>query len=273
MSGGLVRRPRIIAAGLAVLAIGTAFGEESPKVLILPGERLSVEGRPGFIFIPPEAKRSTPQPWVMYAPTLAAYPDSHEKWMHQQFVDAGIAVAGVDVGEAYGSPKGCEGLSALYEELTAKRGFAARPVLLGRSRGGLWVTSWAAKNADKVAGIAGIYPVFDLRTYPGLANAVPAYGLAEADLKAKLDDFNPINRAEVLARHKIPVFLIHGDDDKVVPLKQNSAELAARYKAAGQASAVTLVVAEGQGHNYWEGFFRCQPLVDFVIARAKAGAK
>jgi len=33
---------------------------------------------------------------------------------------------------------------------------------------------------------------------------------------------------------------------------------------------VTLIVAEGQGHNYWEGFFHCQPLVDFVIARAKA---
>ena len=51
---------------------------------------------------------------------------------------------------------------------------------------------------------------------------------------------------------------------------QNSAELVARYKAAGEGSAVTLIVAPGQGHNYWEGFFRCQPLVDFVIARAKA---
>jgi hypothetical protein len=66
------------------------------------------------------------------------------------------------------------------------------------------------------------------------------------------------------------VFLIHGDDDKVVPLEQNSAELVARYKAAGAANAVSLIVAEGQGHNYWEGFFRCQRLVDFVIARAKA---
>ena len=55
----------------------------------------------------------------------------------------------------------------------------------------------------------------------------------------------------------------------MVPLKQNSAELVARYKAAGQGNAVTLIVAEGQGHNYWEGFFRCQPLVDFVIARSK----
>jgi hypothetical protein len=33
---------------------------------------------------------------------------------------------------------------------------------------------------------------------------------------------------------------------------------------------VTLLVAPGQGHSFWEGFFHCQPLVDFLIARAKA---
>ncbi len=118
----------------------------------------------------------TPQPWIFYAPT-SPYPDSHEKWMHERFLDAGVAVAGIDVGEAYGSPKGRALFTALYRELTEKRGFATKPCLLGRSRGGLWVTSWAVENPEKVAGIAGIYPVFDLRTYPGLATAAPAFGL------------------------------------------------------------------------------------------------
>jgi hypothetical protein len=26
-----------------------------------------------------------------------------------------------------------------------------------------------------------------------------------------------------------------------------------------------------KGHSFWEGFFRCQELVDFLIARAKGG--
>jgi pimeloyl-ACP methyl ester carboxylesterase len=263
----LVLQSFLLAAITSVFGFA-AFGRESPKVLILSGERLSVDGRPGFIFMPPEGKRSTPQPWVMYAPMLAGFPDGQEKWMHQQFLDAGIAVAGIDVGEAYDSPKGRARLTALHAELTGKRGFALRPVLLGRSRGGLWVTSWALENPDKVAGIAGIYRVFDLRTYPRLAKAAPAFELSEAELKTTLGDLNPINHVDVLARHKVPIFLIHSDDDKVVPLKQNSAELVARFKAAGHGKAVTLIVAEGQGHNYWEGFFRCQPLVEFVIARA-----
>jgi hypothetical protein len=46
---------------------------------------------------------------------------------------------------------------------------------------------------------------------------------------------------------------------------------AARYKAEGAEDLVKLIVANGQGHNFWEGFFRCEELVDFAIARAKAG--
>jgi dipeptidyl aminopeptidase/acylaminoacyl peptidase len=145
--------------------------------------------------------------------------------------------------------------------------------MLGRSRGGLMVTSWAASNPDLVAGIAGIYPVIDFRSYPGLDKAAPAYGLTAAELGQKLADHNPIERLAGLAKARVPVLLIHGDSDKVVPLEANSAEFAARYKAHGAEQAVKLIVAKGQGHNYWEGFFRSQELVDFAIARAKAGAQ
>ena len=243
------------------------------KELILPGESLLIEGRPAFVLLPPVQKRTRPQPWVLYAPTLPGLPDQHEKWMHKRFLEAGVAVAGIDVGEAYGSPRGRELFSALYRELTSRRGFAPRPCLLGRSRGGLWVTSWAADNPDKVAGLVGIYPVFDLRSYPGLAKAAPAYGLTPKELEARLAEFNPIERVAVLAKARVPALLIHGDEDKVVPLKENSAAFAARYKAEGAEKIVSLILAKGQGHNFWEGFFRCQELVDFVVARAKLGQK
>jgi 6-phosphogluconolactonase len=250
---------------------GQKGGGKPVQGLNLSGETFVVEGRPAFVLLPPEKKRTKPQPWVLYAPTLPGLPDQHEKWMHEQFLGAGVAVAGIDVGESYGSPKGRALFTALYQELTTKRGFAPRPCLLGRSRGGLWVTSWAADHPDKVAGLAGIYPVFDLRSYPGLAKAAPAYGLTTKELEARLGEFNPVERVATLAKAGVPAFLIHGDEDKVVPLKENSAEFAARYKAEGAGGLVKLIVAKGQGHNYWEGFFRCQELIDFAIARARAG--
>ena len=245
----------------------------APSRLALPySENFTIDGRPAFVFLPPVAKRTNPQPWIFYAPTLPGLPDEAERWMHEQFLDAGVAVAGVDAGEAYGSPKSHPLFDALYRELTEQRGFAKKPCLFGRSRGGLWVSSWAIANPDRVAGIIGIYPVFDFRAYPGLTNAAPAYGLTPSELEARAGEFNPIARIEVLAKAGVPVALIHGDVDKVVPLPENSAELVRRYKESGAGSLVQLIVLEGQGHNFFEGFFHSQELVDFVILRAKTGA-
>ncbi len=246
--------------------------EKPVKNLILPGESFLINNRPAFILWPEEAKRTSPQPWIMYGPTLPAYPDSHEKWMHQQFLDAGIAVAGIDVGEAYGSPTSQDAFTNLYKELTQRRGFAPKPCLLGRSRGGLWTSSWAIRNTDKVAGISGIYPVFDLRTYPGLQKAAPAYGLSSDELEQSLRTHNPIAQADKLANARIPVYIIHGDVDHVVPLEENSATLAKIYQQAGAADVLDITVPHGQGHNFWPGFFHCQSLVEFTIQRALAGA-
>ena len=127
---------------LLFVCVAPLSGEERPvKKLILPGESFLVEGQPAFILWPPEEKRQQPQPWIMYAPTLPGLPDSHEKWMHERFVAAGVAVAGIDIGEAYGSPAGQKLFTALYRELTEEHGFATKPCLLGRSRGGCAASS------------------------------------------------------------------------------------------------------------------------------------
>ena len=268
---------RYLAAQLSAAAPAASPAKKaaapSGRLALPHTENFTVAGRPAFLYLPPPEKRTSPQPWIFYGPTLAPYPDQAERWMHEQFVAAGIAVAGVDVGEAYGSPKSHVAFDALYRELTEQKGFAAKPCLFGRSRGGLWTSSWAIANPARVAGLIGIYPVYDFRTYPGLARAAGAYELTPEQLAARAAEFNPIERIAVLAKAKVPVALIHGDVDKVVPLKENSAELVRRYQAEGAGDLVKLIVLEGQGHNMFEGFFRSQVLVDFAIAKAKAGAK
>jgi predicted esterase len=244
-----------------------------PGKLELPGGKITIEGRPGFIFMPEERKRRKPQPWIFYAPTLPAYPDEAERWMHEQFLGAGIAVTGVDVGEGYGSPKTHLFFDALYKELTEHRGFAKKLCLFGRSRGGLWVSSWAIANPERISGIIGIYPVFDFRTYPGITNAAPAFGMTAGELNSRVAEFNPISRMGRLADAGIPMTLIHGDDDKVVPLGPNSGEVQRIYKAAGKESLLKLIVLKGQGHSFYEEFFHSQELVDFGIEQAIAATK
>lgn len=240
-----------------------------PKELPLPGEVFTVNGRPAFIVPPtvptPDGK---PTPWVWYAPTLPKLPGREEAWMFERFARAGVAVAGIDVGESYGSPDGRALFSAFYTELTTKRGFAPKMVLLGRSRGGLMTLCWAAENPEKVAAFAGIYPVCNLASYPGLAKAAPAYHLTQAELAAKLAEHNPIDRLASLAKARVPLFAIHGDSDKLVPLEANSGILAERYTALG--GVINLIVPPGQGHSMWTGFFQSEALVAFVLEHAQA---
>lgn len=249
---------------LVVVISGLASAQE--KKLPLPGEVFQIQGRPAFVILPAKEATDLPIPWVWYAPTLPNLPSNAEKWMFERFTKAGIAIAGIDVGESFGSPDGRALYTALYEELTKNRGFASKAVMLGRSRGGLMTLSWAAENADKVAGFAGIYPVCSIASYPGVARASRAYHLTPEQLSATLTEHNPIDRLSALAKAGVPLLAIHGDVDRVVPLEANSGEMRKRYEALG--GKMQLIVPPGQGHNMWPGFFQCQELVDFVIAHA-----
>jgi len=270
-------RPRTAAALVGVFTLCASVQLQSNdqpaprKHLILPGEVFAVEGRTAFLLPPAAPAAETGKPWILYAPTLPCCPDEAERWMHEQFTRAGVAVAGVDTGESYGAPGAVAATEALHAEMV-RRGYSPRPALLGRSRGGLWAAAWVIAHPEWSAGLGGIYPVYDWRTYPGIERAAPAYGLAPADLAAAAAELCPIERIDVAARAGVPVCIIHGDQDAVVPLGPNSARLRDRYVALGRGDLVSLVVAAGQGHSFWEGFFHCRQLVDFLVARARAGA-
>ena len=237
--------------------------------VLLNGESYLLNGRHTFTMKPKSsAKSENGKPWIFYGPTLQRTPDKSESWMHQKFLDAGVAIAGIDVGEGYGSPKVFPHFEALYQKMVAD-GYSKKPALLGRSRGGLWVSSWALEHPDRVAGIGGIYPVYDFTSYPGAKRAAPVYGLTEEELLAQQDTLNPIKRGGELADAKIPVFIIHGKIDKVVPLEKNSAALEEIYEAKGAGDLIEVIKIADQGHNYWRGFFECQELVDFLIENAK----
>lgn len=234
------------------------------KTLPLAGQSFQVDGHDAFVILP--GSSGTEIPWVWYAPTLPGLPARSEIWMFERFLAEGIAIAGIDVGESFGSPKGAALYNTFYDHLVKSRNFRRKPCLLARSRGGLMLYSWAVAHPESVGGVAGIYPVCSIASYPGLQRAAGAYGLTADQLKAELHRFDPIDRLKPLAKAGVPVFHIHGDSDKVVPLDANSATLAKRYREFG--GPVEIEVIRGQGHNMWEGWFKSQKLTDFAIARA-----
>lgn len=261
------RLVRSLSLAAFCLVAANAGVEAATKKLPMSGETFTIEGKTAFLILPAKPKSDKSIPWVWYAPTLPGLPSSAETWMFEKFLEKGIAIAGVDVGESYGSPAGRAIFSALYKELVEKRGLAKRASMLARSRGGLMLYSWAADNPTSVACIAGIYPVCNISSYPGLSRACGAYGMTAEELAAKLTEHNPIDRLASLAKANVPIFHIHGDSDTVVPLAKNSGEVEKRYTKLG--GKMKLEIVKGQGHNMWSGWFHSQALVDFVITHSK----
>ena len=209
---------------------------------------------------------------MWYAPTLPDLPEARERWMFERFLAAGIAVAGVDVGESYGNPQGRAHFTAFYRELVERRGFSRKPCLLARSRGGLMLYNWAAEHPESVGGIAGIYPVCNLRSWPGLDKACGAYGLTAA----QLDEQSGPDTIRSTASPRSPRPACRSSTSTAMRMtwcrcRTTPALLASRYRELG--GSMRLRIPPGQGHNVWDGFFQCQELVEFVIAHASPAAE
>ena len=253
-----------ILAAVALLAL-TGWVVADPPALQF--ERYQLGEHDAFLLAPDTStKTDLGKPWVWYAPTLGKrHPNKTEGWMIERLHAKGIAVAGIDVGESYGSPNGRAVYQQLYKHMVSQ-GYSTKPVLLGRSRGGLMLYNWAVEHPENVAGVAGIYPVCNLLSYPGLKKAAPAYEMTEAELKENLAEHNPVDRLAPLAKAKVPIYHIQGDSDKVVPLEDNSALLAKNYQSLG--GSATIEVIKGGGHDMERHWFESQTLTDFIIERA-----
>lgn len=253
----------------SLMEMAQSQNQKNRKRLPVPGHQFEIQGHQAFLIAPENSRNQEKgKKWLWYAPTLLPYPGPEEKWMIEKFLSSGISIAGIDVGESYGSPAGTKIFSAFYDDMTNRLGYSQKPSLLCRSRGGLMLYNWAADHPSQVSCIAGIYPVCNMESWPGLEKAAPAYGISAESLKKELSKHNPVDRINELAREKVPIFHIHGDSDTVVPLESNSQLLASRYQKLG--GPITLSVPEGQGHNMWTGFFQCRELVDFVIQNSQS---
>ena len=218
--------------------------ETAVKELPVSGRTFLVEGNAAFLMLPdqPADKR----PWVWYTPTLPGLPGTEEIWMFNQFLQAGMAIAGIDVGESFGNCHGRARYTTFHQLLNQAYGLFHRACLLARSRGGLMLFNWAAEHPSAVACIAGIYPVCNLNSYPGLDKVSVAYGISQEQLTAELSQHNPVDCSTGLATEKVPILLIHDDNDKVVPLEENSNRLAYCYrKLGGEAELVVALRTRG----------------------------
>lgn len=231
-------------------------------------ETFEAEGHKAYV--QPAPTPAAGKPWIWYAPNVRGdFIILRHKMYVNAFQAAGIAIASYDLGEVRGAPGSTAKFSHFYDAMVA-RGYSKKPILLGQSRGGLMTLAWACRNPDKVSAWAGIYPVCNLESYPlrlSKKETLADFGMEEAQLRAKLDELNPVSLLDGLAKNKVPMFSVHGDKDGVVPLEENTQLLQQRYQAAGGTCEVKII--PGRGHEVTPAFFQCQELIDFILKHVK----
>jgi fermentation-respiration switch protein FrsA (DUF1100 family) len=260
-----------IGLGVSMLMAFAAVSGVYASTPFSPSERFgatrwnfTVAGAPGFIIEPTTKKFENNHPWLWYAPTfIGSLPGERHTDYFKPLLDAGFYIAGVEVGESCGSPKGTDTYQAFYKYVVETFQLSPKAALLPQSRGGLMLYNWAVEHPESVACVAGIYTVCSFTSYPGVDKAAPAYEMTPEVLQATLRDHDPLERLAPLAKAKVPIFHIHGDADTVVPLEHNAGELVKRYKKLG--GPATLKIVPGKGHAEIDEFFTDPDFLNFIL--------
>jgi pimeloyl-ACP methyl ester carboxylesterase len=161
-----------------------------------------------------------------------------------------------------------------YDTLVKHHGLHPRPGLIGLSRDALYCMAWAAAHPDRTLAVYLDNGVCDFRSWPGgkpkglgtgqgsaaeWGKLLKAYDFKD-DKEAIASKANPVDNLAPLVRSKIPLLLVYGDSDRVVPHKENSEVVYQRDKALG--GPVPRIVKPGQDHHP-HGLADPRPILDF----------
>ncbi len=232
----------------------------------------TIDGRPTIVAVPRQAAAG--RPWIWRAEFFDAFPQ-----VDLALLAKGFHLVYINVGNTFGCPDALKHFDVLYAEMTGKYGLSRKPVLEGLSRGGLYCFNWAADNPEKVACILADNAVLDFKSWPG--GKGKGKGSA-GDWKELMQDYhfqseaearaytkNPVDNLAPLAKANVPLFLLCGDADDVVPYPENGAIVKERYEKLG--GEVEVLIKKGMGHHP-HGLEDPTPMVEFILKCIDHGA-
>ncbi|WP_169981285.1 alpha/beta hydrolase family protein [Tautonia rosea] len=209
------------------------------------------------------------RPWAWRGEFFGAFPNADIELLRR-----GWYLVYLGVPDQFGSTKAMKQWEKFYDMLVREYGFTPKPALIGLSRGALYCMAWAARHPDRTLLVYLDNGVCDFKSWPGgrpkglgegkgspedWVKLLCAYGFND-DKEAIAYPFNPVDHLEPLARAELPILLVYGDADTVVPHRENSEKLFERYQVLG--GLVEQIVKPGQDHHP-HGLDDPRPIVEF----------
>lgn len=250
--------------GLGVMRAAAPFGGAVSDWHGFERHDFEVDGKTATVVLPKEPAPG--RPWLWHGEFFG-----HKPAPDLALLGRGFHVVYLSVPDQLGAPSAVAHWNRLYQELTGRHGLSPKAALCGLSRGGLYCFNWAVANPTRTACIYADAAVADFKSWPGGFGkgkgsardwqlVKERYGFA-SDEVAKAYTGNPVDSLAPLAAAHVPLLLVFGDADDVVPWDENSGVIAERYPKLG--GSVELIRKPGVGHHP-HGLEDSTPIVDFL---------
>lgn len=185
--------------------------------------------------------------WVWKTEFLYAF-DKAE----QALVNDGFMRVNYEISDKYGSQNAVRLMHKFHLHLIEKYNLKTKPTLIGYSRGGLYAFNHSLYYPDFVEKVYLDNPVLDFRTWP-LHGSIEQmelfeeYGINETILPYYKG--NPVFNLEEFFSNNIPVLVVCGLADELVPHSKNSGKLLA-YADKNGIKVERVLKPEGKHHPH-----------------------
>ena len=223
----------------------------APKLKVKKGEwngcemhSFTLEGRDGLIVIPEKPLEGNP--WVWRPAFFDAFPIIDETLLKE-----GFHIAYYDNTHEWGRPEALESGQKFYETVTREYNLMPKAIMYGLSRGGYYSLRRAQLYPETVACLILDNPlvdIFELQRDDEWWNDV-LDKWDRHDNPPVRGEFleNALNNLYIPARHKIPVLLLSGGSDTIVPYENNGRKLVDVYRRYN--APIKSIVRPGCGHH------------------------
>ena len=230
-------------------------------------DNYSFDGREATVIIPPGAPNGF---WIWRAEFLGGF-----DYADRALLEKGWHIVYYRVSDMYGCPQAIEYMKNFRDDVVRRYPLDGKADLFGFSRGGLYAANYALAHPEDVSSLYLDAPVLDICSWPGgkgkgigaereWLECLRCYGITEQE--AETFTGTPVHQLRELARTGIPVILVAGDSDRVVPYEENGEKLYAFYQEHG--FPIRAIVKPGVGHHP-HSLEDPAEIVDFIAASRK----
>lgn len=170
------------------------------------------------------------------------------------------------ISDMYGSYRAVRLMREFYSYVTERFHLDSKAVLFGFSRGGLYAFNFAMFYPEYVSKIYLDAPVLDMRSWPPEGSNERSEVYAEYSLNPETIKYfsgHPIENLPEFFSHGIPLMLVAGDADEIVPFEENSKKLIDYCKEND--IPIEYVIKPGCAHHP-HSLVDVSKIVDFVLS-------